>query len=192
MSDLPAPPSLPPRARNAAPRAIVLTSHPPPAGQVVPLRWGAIDPAQRGPVIATLHNPDVRNVIGTHSGAYSLYRALAIAAGQLAPDHRPDLTDTAPAECIGPFPQWGEPDRIVSLDPWGHVAGELFADRIAAGWDIRPTIAVTRARINLPEIAHAVRSGRLTPDGTVLTAAAEVQVTKIAIEPVWHLPGVAR
>ena len=55
MSDLPAPPSLPPRARNAAPRAIVLTSHPPPAGQVVPLRWGATDPAQRGPVIATLH-----------------------------------------------------------------------------------------------------------------------------------------
>ena len=90
MSDLPAPPSLPPRARNAAPRAIVLTSHPPPAGQVVPLRWGATDPAQRGPVIATLHNPDVRNVIGTHAGAYALYRALAIAAGQLAPDHRPD------------------------------------------------------------------------------------------------------
>ncbi|HSU04422.1 MAG TPA: GTP cyclohydrolase II, partial [Acetobacteraceae bacterium] len=32
----------------------------------------------------------------------------------------------------------------------------------------------------------------LNPDGTVLTATADVRVTKIAIEPVWHLPGVAR
>jgi GTP cyclohydrolase II len=158
----------------------------------VPLRWSAADPIERGPVIATLHDPDVRNVVGTHAGAYSLYRALAIAAGQLAPDHRPDLSDTMPADRIGPFPQWAETDRIVSLDPWGHMVSELFAERIAAGWDIRPTIAVTRARINMPEIAEAVRAGRLKPDGTVLTGAAEVRVAKIAIEPVWHLPGVAR
>src|SRR5271166_5499727 len=191
MSDLPAPPSLPPRARNAAPRAIVLTSHPPPAGQVVPLCWGAPDPALRGPVIATLHDPDVRNVIGTHAGAYALYRALAIAAGQLAPDHRPDLTDTTPAVRIGPFPQWGDPERIVSLDPWGHMTSEVFADRIATGWDIRPTIAVTRARINMPEIAQAIRAGRLAPGGTLFTEAADVRGTKIAVEPGWHLPGVA-
>jgi GTP cyclohydrolase II len=44
----------------------------------------------------------------------------------------------------------------------------------------------------MPEIAQAVRAGRLTPDGSALTAAADVRVTKIAIEPVWHLPGVAR
>src|SRR6516164_6915705 len=165
MSGAPVPP-LPPRASNAAPRAIVLTSHPPPAGRIVPLRWGAADPAARGPVIATLHDPDVRNVIGTHAGAYSLYRALAIAAGQLAPDHRPDLTDTTPADRIGPFPQWRDPEQIVSLDPWGHLTSEVFADRIASGWDIRPTIAVTRARINMPEIAQAVGAGRLAPDGT--------------------------
>ena len=36
-----------------------------------------------------------------------------------------------------------------------------------------------------------MRAGRLAPDGTVLTAAGEVRVTKIAIEPVWYLPGVA-
>jgi GTP cyclohydrolase II len=191
MSGSPAPPLIPPRVRNAAPRAIVLTSHPPPAGRVVPLRWGAAGPTQRGPVVATLHDPDIRNVIGTHSGAYSLYRALAVAAGQLAPDHRPDLTDTTPADHIGPFPQWGDPERIVSLDPWGHLTSEVFADRIAAGWDIRPTIAVTRARINMPEIAQAMRAGRLEPDGDVLTKTADVRVTKVAIEPVWHLPGVA-
>jgi GTP cyclohydrolase II len=192
MTGSPAVPPLMPRVRNAPPRAIVLTSHPPPAGRLVPLRWGAADPAERGPVVATLHDPEVRNVIGTHAGAYALHRALAIAAGKLAPGHRPDLTDTTPAAHIGPYPQWGEPERIVSLDPWGHLTSEMFADRIAAGWDIRPTIAVTRARINMPEIAAAVRAGRLESDGAVLTEAGEVRVTKVAVEPVWHLPGVAR
>jgi GTP cyclohydrolase II len=32
----------------------------------------------------------------------------------------------------------------------------------------------------------------LVPDGEVLTAGGDARVTKIAIEPVWHLPGVAR
>ena len=181
----------PRRVRNASPRAIVLTSHPPRPGRLVPLRWGAAEPLERGPVIATLSDPEVRNVIGTHAGSYALYRALAVAAGQLASDHRPDLTDTIPAEPIGPFPQWSDHERIVSLDPWGHMTSQVFHDRIAAGCDIRPTIAVTRARINMPEIAQAIRAGRLTPDGTVLTDTADVRVTKIAIEPVWYLPGVA-
>lgn len=37
-----------------------------------------------------------RNVIGTHSGSYSVYRALAVAAGALSRDHRADLTNTSP------------------------------------------------------------------------------------------------
>jgi GTP cyclohydrolase II len=184
---------MPPLRRNAAPRAIVLTSHPPSTNtRVIPVRWGAADPAERGPVIATLHEPEMRNAIGTHAGAYALYRALAIAAGQLSSGHRADLTDTRPAEQIGPFPQWNDPERIVSLDPWGHMTGDVFAAHIAAGRDIRPTIAVTRARINMPEIVQAIRAGRLVPDGTVLTGTGDVRVTKIAIEPVWYLPGVAR
>ena len=85
MTGSPAVPPLLPRVRNAPPRAIVLTSHPPPAGRLVPLRWGAADPVERGPAVATLHDPEVRNVIGTHAGAYALHRALAIAAGKLAP-----------------------------------------------------------------------------------------------------------
>src|SRR5579875_1240535 len=79
-----------------SPRAIVLTSHPRP-GRAIPVHWGAADPAERGPVVATLGDPAARNAIGTHSGAYAVYRALAIAARQLAADHRPDLTDTSPA-----------------------------------------------------------------------------------------------
>ena len=79
---------------------IVLTSHPlgRSAGQSPPIRWGAATAAERGPVVASLTNPAQRNAIGTHSGAYGLYRALAIAANKLSPLHRADLTDTAPAE----------------------------------------------------------------------------------------------
>ncbi len=174
-------------------RHVTLTSHRAKAGP--PIEWGAPDPVQRGPVVGTLSNPDQRNVIGTHGGAYSLYRALAVAAGQLAPGHRPDLTNTMPADAIGPFPAWSQRERIVSLDPWGHVAPQIFADRVAAGWDIRPTIAVTRAHIAMPEIVEAMQDGRLTPDSpgpeVVLGADGAARVTKIAIEPVWWLPGVA-
>ncbi len=186
-------PPVPPAARSAVPNAILLTSHPrPPGGRFVHVRWGASDPRVRGPIIATLPDTGARNAIGSHAGAYAVYRALAIASGQLAAAHRPDLTDTTPAENIGPFAQWEGHERIVSLDPWGHKTSEVFAEQIAAGRDIRPTIAVTRARINMPEISQAILAGRLSPDGKVLTEAGDVRVTKIAIEPVWYLPGIAK
>jgi len=169
---------------------IVLTSHPGPGKQVA-IEWGAASPAERGPVIATLTKAAARNAIGTHSGSYAIYRALAVAAGSLDREHVPDLTDTAPAEPIGPFPQWADPAKIVSLDPYGHRVAELFAAQIAQGLDIRPTIAVTKAHINMPELKDAIAAGRLTPDGTVLTAAGDVRVTKAAIDPVWYLPGIA-
>jgi GTP cyclohydrolase II len=177
---------------NKAPGHIVLTSHPGASGtKPVPIRWGAADARERGPVIATTTEPKHRNVIGAHAGAYALYRALAIAAGRLSSMHVPDLTNTAPAEAIGPHPQWADPKRIVSLDPFGHMVAEAFADRLKDGWDIRPTIAVTKARINLPELRDAMAAGRLRPDGEVLLASGDVRVTKIAIEPVWYLPGIA-
>src|SRR5690348_5320228 len=135
------------------PRHIRLTSHPGAAGQgKIPLHWGAASAEARGPIVASPAEPRLRNAIGSYAGAYGLYRALAVATRALAPDHRPDLTDTAPAAVIGPNPQWGDPAKIVSLDPWGHLVGEVFAEQINAGVDARPTIAVTRARIDLPEI----------------------------------------
>jgi GTP cyclohydrolase II len=173
---------------------IVLTSHPlgRSAGQSPPIRWGAATAAERGPVVASLTNPAQRNAIGTHSGAYALYRALAVASGRLDRDHRPDLTDTSPAEAIGPHPQWADLDKIVSLDPWGHMVAAAFAAELAAGVDLRPSIAVTKARINMPELKDAVAAGRLVPDGQVLHDNGDVRVTKAAIDPVWHLPGIAR
>jgi GTP cyclohydrolase II len=177
---------------------IVLTSHPArkasgpggaaPSGGV---HWGAATAAERGPLVASVTNPAARTVIGTHAGAYSVYRALAVASGQLARDHKPDLTNTTPAEGIGPHPQWADPHKIVSMDPWGHLVAQEFKAQIAAGMDIRPTVAITKAHINMPELVAAIAAGRLTPDGDILQANGDVKVTKAAIDPVWYLPGLA-
>jgi GTP cyclohydrolase II len=171
---------------------IILTSHP--AGRRAKpraIRWGAAEPKQRGPVVGSLTRAADRNVIGTHAGSYAIYRALSVAAGSLDPDRKPDLTDTEPTAAIGPYWQWRDPKRIVSLDPYGHLVRQVFAEEIAAGLDVRPTIAVTKAQINLIEIAEAMRAGRLMPDGEILLPNGDVRVTKAAIEPVWYLPGLA-
>ena len=53
---------------------IVLTSHPSKGGPQPPqVRWAAATANERGPVIGSLNNPQQRNVIGMHSGAYGLY-----------------------------------------------------------------------------------------------------------------------
>jgi GTP cyclohydrolase II len=177
----------------APPRHIRLTSHPGQGAAGAPaLRWGEADPLERGPVVGTTTHRSQRNVIGTHSGSYGVYRALAVAAGTLERGHRADLTNTAPTDLIGPHPQWGEPERIVSIDPWGAAVADAFAEYIAEGYDIRPTIAVTQAHIDLPEVRAAMAFQRLVADGRVLLANGSAVVTKVAIEPVWWLPGVAR
>jgi GTP cyclohydrolase II len=171
-------------------RHIRLTSHFGGFG-ALPIQWGASAPLERGPIVATTTNRAHRNVIGTHSGSYSVYRALAVAAGALKPDHRADLTNTSPTDVIGPYPQWTEPGRIVSLDPWGATVSDVFADQIVAGYDIRPTIAVTKANVILPEVIDALQKGRLQADNKILMPQGAAMVTKAAIEPVWWLPGVA-
>ena len=55
-----------------------LTSHS--GGTDAPaLHWGAPTAPARGPIVGTTARAH-RNVIGTHSGAYGVYRALAVAA----------------------------------------------------------------------------------------------------------------
>ncbi|MBC7730205.1 MAG: hypothetical protein H7242_21880, partial [Microbacteriaceae bacterium] len=174
-----------------APRHIRLTSHSGGFG-ALPLQWGAATALERGPVVGTTTTRAHRNVNGTHSGSYSVYRALAVASGALKREHRADLTNTSPTDIIGPYPQWCEPGRIVSMDPWGATVSEVFKSELAAGYDIRPTIAVTQAHVILPEVIEALQSGRLKADGKFLTAGGAAMVTKDAIEPVWWLPGVAK
>jgi GTP cyclohydrolase II len=178
--------------RPNRPDHIRLTSHPEPgAKQEFPIAWGAATARERGPIIGTVSRPQDRNVIGSHGGSYAVYRALAVSAGALDPIRRPDLTNTYPAATIGPFPQWTDPARIVALDPWGHLVAENFPDEIAEGTDIRPSIAITRARLDLPEIQAALAAKRLVADGNVVHANGSVSVVKIAIDPVWYLPGIA-
>jgi GTP cyclohydrolase II len=153
--------------------------------------WGAKTARERGPIVATLRNPAHRNVIGTHAGGYSVYRALAIASYSLAADHIADLTDTLPADVIGPHPQWTDPHKIVSLDPWGHLVGDAFRPELLGGVDVRPTIAVTRAHIDMPEVRDAIEVGRIKCDGAIVKPDGSVRVMKAAIDPVWYLPGIA-
>jgi len=174
-------------------RHIVLNSHPRNGGQKAPaIRWGAKEAKDRGPVIGTVSDSVQRNAIGAHAGGYALYRALAVASGSLSALHKPDLTNTAPAVAIGPHPQWADPEKIVSLDPHGHLVGDVFADELARGIDIRPSIAVTKARLTLPEFNELMADGNLKADGRVLLPSGEANCIKIAVEPVWHLPGIAK
>ena len=179
-----------PAKSNSASGHIRLTSH---SGglDAPPIRWGATTAVERGPLIGTTTKRAHRNVIGTHSGSYSVYRALAVAAGALSREHKADLTGTAPTDVVGPFLQWSEPSKIVSLDPWGAMVADVFAADLVAGYDVRPTIAITKANVIVPEIIDAVQKGRLVPDGEILLPTGAALVTKAAIEPVWHLPGVA-
>lgn len=79
------------------------------------------------------------------------------------------------------------------MDPLGHLAPWLFSDMIRDhNVQIRPTIAITKAHMKLPELEQSVQAGRLVPDGKIcLNSTGELAVTKFAVEPVWWLPGVA-
>ncbi|MBC7693502.1 MAG: GTP cyclohydrolase II [Methylotenera sp.] len=192
----------PPQSRSSH---VVLTSHPGLVhSQALPVHWDAKDPLVRGPIVASLTDASRRNAIGTHSGSYTIYRALATAAGALPVDHRPDLTNTSPVEKMGPFPAWyskeapkeqgGDPgaaSKIVSIDPWGAVVSDVFKSYFEKGYDIRPSIAVTKAHIHMFELVDAIQKGRLQVDGKILRKEQDVVVTKAALEPVWYLPGIA-
>ncbi|UZJ54574.1 hypothetical protein CBS101457_003894 [Exobasidium rhododendri] len=187
---------------------VILTTYPGQSGiHPVPLNWYAESPHERGPVIASRHpnSIKIRNAIGAYGGAYSVYRALAVAIGKLNPNHRPDYTNTEPPFDILPNPSWFTPGKIVSLDPWGHLAPQLFRKEFEEGKDIRPTISMTRAHIKMPEIDEAFRLGRIPLDGKIVVKSErlpgvpidvdpgiEINCSKAAVEPCWFLPGIAQ
>ncbi len=172
---------------------VVLTSH---SNQVykesIPLEWGNQDPMIRGPVIATTSEVENRNAIGSHSGGYTVYRALSIASGSFPRGHRPDLQNTHPTTPIGPQASWFDPEKIVSLDPWGAHVADVFSEYLGKGYNIQPTIAVTQARLKIPEVVEAIDKGRLKIDGNIVTENKDIKITKVAFEPVWYLPGMAK
>ncbi|KAJ7756483.1 cyclohydrolase [Mycena maculata] len=207
------------RERLLYPGRVNLTTYPGQHG-IIPfqLQWGASSPSARGPVICSRLPGSIkaRNALGAHSGSYSIYRALSIALGSLSPTHKPDFTMTEPPVDIPPNPAWGSEGGwtmgptpasggfgpIVSMDPYGHLVPTVFRREIEElGLDVRPSIAITRAHIKMSELDDAVRRGDLAVDGKIVLNSGplpgvdepgiEVNVSKAAVEPVWHLPGVA-
>ena len=116
-----------------------------------------------------------------------------MASKQIDINHKADFTNTEPASKIGPHPQWSDPKKIVAMDPLGHLEPWLFRDIIdKEEIELRPTIAITKAHMKVPELKESVKAGRLIPDGRIcLNSEGELAVTKVAVEPVWYLPGVA-
>lgn len=172
---------------------VVLTSHMEQArNKSVPLNWGANNPTDRGPVVGSTNAKEKRNAIGTHSGSYTIYRALSIAAGHYDKDHKPDLEMTSPTTSIGPFDSWKNPEKMVSIDPWGGGVSHYYKDELEKGLDVRPTIAVTQAHLTIPEIQESLKKGEIKADGEIILKTGEIKVTKVAFEPVWYLPGVAK
>ncbi len=175
------------------PSHVVLTSHKNLVFKGRPqIVWGASTARERGPIIGATVAQRTRNVIGSHGGGYTVYRALAIAAGKYPQDFRSDLENTHATANIGPFDSWVDSDKIVSIDPWGARIVENFKDYIDQGYSISPTIAVTQAQLTIPEVTQAIELGRISIDEKVVTASKDVKVTKVAMEPVWYLPGIAK
>jgi len=84
------------------------------------------------------------------------------------------------------------------------MAPQLFKKEFDEGIDIRPTISATKAHIKMPELDEAVRAGRIQIDGKIVQRSTrlpgmpvdsdpgvEATVSKVAVEPVWYLPGIA-
>lgn len=159
--------------------------------ETLPIRWGAATPLERGPVVASNTNHKARNAIGAHSGSYTVYRALSIASGKFPPMHKPDLNNTESPVKLGPYSQWTEPLKMVTVDPWGLDPQQNFKPLFEQGYDIRPTISVTQAHLQIPEIHEAIAKGRLKADGKIIKENQDICVTKVAIDPVWYLPGIA-
>lgn len=172
---------------------VALTSH---ANQIfkdVPkINWGDKNPEQRGPVIATISEKQNRNAIGSHSGSYTVYRALSIASGHFPKEHKPQLTNTEGTYRVKPNPSWFSENKLVTIDPFGADINLHFKNYLDQGYNIKPSIAVTQAHLHIPEVQEAVKIGRLKADGKIVKEDGSVKCTKVALEPVWFLPGIAK
>lgn len=173
---------------------VLLTTYPEDS-EPISFEWGASDHQVRGPIVPSRigNGLSKHNCIGAHSGPYCIYHALAVGSKQLDRHHMADYTNAQPAFTIPEQPSWFNKKDIVSMDAFGHLTPYLF-DEVSKteGVEIRPTIAITKANMQLLELKEAVTSGELKVDGEiVLNEQGDLSVSKIAVEPVWYLPGVA-
>jgi hypothetical protein len=130
-------------------------------------------------------------VIGSHGGSYAVYRALAVSAGALDPIRRPDLTNTYPARPSDR--SRNGPSRKRSPR---SIRGAIWSPTCSRG-DRRgprhpPDDRHHPRRLDLIEMRDALAAGRLKADGHHVHDNGSISVVKIAIDPVWYLPGIAK
>ena len=153
---------------NAAPgtRHIRLTSHPGQAPAARRLSTGRGRRARTRPGGRQHHQPQpaqrrsVRTAAATASTARWRWRPATSSGAPRRPhQHRAHGSDR-PIRTMG---RRGE-DRLHR--PLGRLGCRRYCRLPEAGYDIRPTIAVTKAHIHLPEIRQALAFQRLQVDGT--------------------------
>ena len=107
-----------------------------------------------------------------------------MAKKQLDPSKPPDLSHTEPAVQIGPYPAWSgtprnsarnsarnspqiaeapsvvaDPEKIVAIDPWGHLVGRKGGPGKPGGGGAAPSIAVSATNLQLHEVREAMDAG---------------------------------
>ncbi|RDA90367.1 hypothetical protein CP533_2932 [Ophiocordyceps camponoti-saundersi (nom. inval.)] len=169
--------------KSAFSSRIILTTYPKQIGiDPIPLDWGNPNPEKRGPVVVSRSPSTIRRRNAADPTQFTTLSLLLVK----------NWTLTIAVQ-LGPFNQWGQREKIVAMDPWGHLVPWTFQGIMEReNIDLRPTVAITRAHMRLAELEDSVKTGRLVPDGKVcLNELGELSVTKFAVEPVWYLPGVA-
>ncbi|MEO0757674.1 MAG: hypothetical protein AAFY78_12460 [Cyanobacteria bacterium J06648_16] len=175
---------------------------PQPASARLPLCWGAptlrergaVVPSPRGPLPSDQTGAAPYNAIGSHRarGGRGVTQAMSVLTGTAASGQK--RTDLRCSEVnIQPCPGWFGASAPVSFDPFGATpVSPVAVDRVPVGSDgLEPTIVATCRQLRLPEIHSALMHGWLEADGDILQADGYLQVTQIAIAPVWYLPGIA-
>ena len=107
---------------------------------------------------------DCRREPQRHRGAWRLLRSLPGACGigrRAQPDFASRLHQYRACHRHRPASAMGGPGPHRLARPWGHRVAADFREELAEGVDIRPTIAVTKARLTIPELNDAVAAGRL-------------------------------
>lgn len=172
----------------------------------VPIHWGASTAQERGPLIVRDGNGYAKNVIGNWGGPYGIFYEIARAKGEITQFHTPDLSrstfvplprpngeaELAAKEGAGIF----DPTKLVTLDAFGFRPHEYFGELMQDGAQIMPMVSATPDEMRLERIVDEVKSGKMRPDGVVVrqdpNGDVYVQCTKIATNPVWHLPSIAQ
>src|SRR5262249_40019635 len=137
------------------------------------LNWGASDPQVRGPVVAYPAPQQQRNAIGGRP--YAMFHALGLASKEGPAGFRPDYKDTPPWVDIKPGPRSHE---IVTMDPFGHRL-DLWAPHMEAGLDVRRSISICAAELELFEIGQCLGAGTLQADGQWLLGNGQIPIVEL-------------